>query len=90
MNHKWTNRGFGLITHPTRDNHPKVTRLIQESSAVGDYEDSPDNPGSSYLWIGADHHLNREEVEELVIRMQGWLAVGRLLPAEDDVEDDDG
>lgn len=43
-----------------------MTRLIQESSAVGDY-----------LWVG-DHHLNREEVTELITRMQHWLKTGRL------------
>lgn len=73
-----TNRGFRIIQHPTRANEPEMTRLIQESSAIGDYEDSWDNPGSSYLWIGDDHHLNREEVAELIGNMQHWLDTGRL------------
>lgn len=79
MRYTLSDRGFGFIMHMTRDNRPKETRLISESSAVGDYDDSMDRPGSSYLWGGADHHINREEVEELVIRMQGWLVTGRLL-----------
>lgn len=83
MRHTTSNRGFGFILHPTRDNEPKETRLISESSAVGDYEDSFDKPGSSYLWVGADHHLNREEVEVMVIRMQNWLITGRLLTQEE-------
>ncbi len=55
-----------------------MTRLIQESSAIGDYEDSEDNVGSSYLWVGNDHHLNREEVSLLVHIMSSWLIDGRL------------
>jgi hypothetical protein len=55
-----------------------MTRLIQESSAIGDYEDSFDCPGSSYLWVGDDHHLDREEVAELIENMQHWLDNGRL------------
>jgi len=45
-------------------------RLIAESSAIGDNEDSLEKPGSSFLWVGADHHLNREQVAELIARMQ--------------------
>jgi len=86
MKYELSNRGFGFIMHPTYANRPEEARLISESSAVGDYEDSMDSPGSSYLWVGEHHHLNREEVEELVIRMQGWLTVGRLLPEEEEEE----
>ena len=53
-------------------------RLIGESSAIGLYNDAWDNPGSSFLWIGEDHHLNREEVKELIDRMQYWLDNKRL------------
>ncbi len=74
-----TERGFIVVTHEKYQNkHGEMTRLIQESSAIGDYEDSFDRPGSSYLWVGQDHHLNREEVAELVTRMQHWLKTGRL------------
>lgn len=74
-----TNMGFVVVTHEKYQNKPgKMTRLIQESSAIGDYEDSFGRPGSSYLWVGQDHHLNREEVAELIARMQYWLETGRL------------
>ena len=72
-----TPRGFRVLTHPSYIG--KVdTRLVQESSAIGDYKDSMAQPGSSFLWVGDAHHLNREEVAELVKRMQHWLKRGRL------------
>ena len=71
-----TERGFVVVEHPVYVKGDP--RLIQESSACGDYEDAFEKPGSSFLWIGMDHHLNREEVAELVGRMQHWLATGRL------------
>jgi hypothetical protein len=86
MNLRSTNRGFGLLTHPTRANEPQEERLIQESSAIGDYENSFDVPGSSYLWIGADHHLDREEVAGLIRHMQRWLDTGRLVYAPVEAE----
>lgn len=74
-----TDRGFVVVVHEKYQNEPgKMTRLIQESSAIGDYENSFDCPGSSYLWVGQDHHLNREEVAELITRMKYWLKTGRL------------
>jgi hypothetical protein len=79
-------RGFGFVIHPTYTNEPKETRLVSESSAIGDYEDSMGSPGSSYLWVGVDHHLDREEVEELIGYMQGWLDTGCLIPPERESE----
>jgi hypothetical protein len=79
-----TNRGFIIVEHPRYLNGKENARLIQESSAIGDYDDSFKEPGSSYLWVGEHHHLNREEVGELIKRMQRWLQVGRL--AEDEKE----
>jgi len=74
-----TERGFRIVEHEKyADNARTLTRLVQESSAIGDYEDSMDTPGSSFLWVGKDHHLDREEVEELIGRMQEWLDTGRL------------
>lgn len=74
-----TGRGFRLIEEEKYQNERGVfTRLVQESSAIGDYDNSFDLPGSSYLWIGQDHHLNREQVAELIGRMQHWLDTGRL------------
>ena len=72
-----TSRGFVVVE---ADTYPPVgpARLIQESSAMGDYEDAPEKPGSSFLWIGDNYHLNRTEVAELIARMQHWLDTGRL------------
>ena len=52
-------------------------KVAQESSAVGDYEDSLSNPGSSFLWIG-DAHLNREDVHLLREMLGNWLDGERL------------
>lgn len=74
-----TDRGFIIVTHEKYQlKSGEMTRLIQESSAIGDYDDAYDNPGSSCLWIGEHHHLNREEVKELIDRMQYWLDNKRL------------
>ena len=70
-----TCRGFDLVTHPTYTSGEEL-RVIQQSSAVGDYEDALDRPGSSYLWVGRDHHLNREEVDQLVTYLKRWLEDG--------------
>ena len=78
---QYTNRGFILVEHPS---YPgcETKRLIQESSAaLGKYPDCFHNPGSSALWIGKDHHLDREEVAELIRRLQHWLDNKRL-PAD--------
>lgn len=72
-----TSRGFNALLHEA---YPAVDliRLAVESSAVGDYPDSLDNPGSSFLWIGQHHHLNREEVKEFCDYLQRWLETGSL------------
>jgi len=69
-----TRRGFVVVTHPQYLAPHEEERLIQESSAIGDCP----SPGGSFLWIGDDHHLNRDEVAELVSRMVTWMATGRL------------
>ena len=72
-------RGFVTVFEEKYQNEcGKYTRLIQESSAIGDYDDSMSKPGSSFLWVGQDHHLNREQVRELIQRMEHWLSTGRL------------
>ncbi len=72
-------RGFVTVVHEKYQNKPgEMTRLIQESSAIGDYNDSCERPGSSFLWVDEDHHLNREEVKELIDRMNYWLDNKRL------------
>jgi hypothetical protein len=74
-----TGRGFSIIKHEKYvEKISEMTRLVQESSAIGDYDNSFDMPGSSYLWVGQDHHLNREEVAKLIGFMSGWLKTGKL------------
>jgi hypothetical protein len=73
-----TVRGFVVVTHAKYPPDGTETRLAQESSVVGDYDDAFDRPGSSALWIGDNHHLNREEVAELILRLNHWLSKGRL------------
>lgn len=81
--------GFICVQHETYSETPELCRLIQESSAVGDYDDSFDNPGSSYLWVGECHHLDRDEVSELIEMMTVWLETKRL-PTSRREEERDG
>lgn len=73
-----TVRGFVVVTNAKYPPDGTETRLIQESSIVGYYDDAYDRPGSSALWIGEHHHLNREEVAELILWLDHWLNNGRL------------
>lgn len=50
---------------------------VQQSSAVGDYDDNLEKPGSSFLWIG-EAHMNKEEVKEIVDHLKAWLETGSL------------
>ena len=84
-----TGRGFVCVTHrcyPPKEQEEDAL-LIQESSVVGEYDDALEKPGSSSLWVGEHHHLNREEVAELVIRMNHWLKVGRLSVGDVSLQD---
>lgn len=63
---------------PDVDGKGSCDRVLQESSVIGDYPDSWDKPGSSFLRVGEWHHFNREQVAELIGRMQHWLNTGRL------------
>jgi len=82
-----TDRRFRILFHKKYASFPvEITRLLQESSAVGDYDDSMKRGGSSYLWVGQDHHLNREEVAELIGFMAHWLA-HKQLPKETEATD---
>ena len=73
-----TTRGFTLVIHPTYGERTTSKRLIGESSAIGEYADSIQNPGSSFLWVADHFHLNREEVRELRDHLARWLETGRL------------
>ncbi len=65
---KTTKRGFKYL----QIGDESTDIIFQESSAVGDYEDSLDRPGSSYLWF-RDVHMDRERVGQLVELLQLWL-----------------
>lgn len=86
MKSEKTQRGFVVVDHPGYTDGIPV-RLVQESSAIADYDTSMDCPGSSYLWVGEHHHLDREEVKELVERMQHWLDTSRLFVDGEGEED---
>lgn len=74
-----TSRNFhGLNCETYQNERGRFSRLIQESSAVGDYHDSFDKPGSSFLWVGDNAHLSREGVTELIRALQWWLDHGCL------------
>ena len=71
-----SDKNYVHVEHP--DTQGEVMSLISESSAVGPYPDAMNNPGSSFLRVGERIMLNREEVAELVERMQFWLKYRRL------------
>ncbi len=48
-----SDRGFTFVLEEKYQNERgEFTRLISESSAIGDYDDSMDKPGSSFYWLG--------------------------------------
>lgn len=73
-----TPRGFEIIDHPAYVPGHESCRLVQQSSAVGKYPDAFDRPGTSFLWFGDKHHLDREQVAELVDHLNAWLKYGSL------------
>lgn len=76
-----TDRGFQVLKHEVYPpGAAKPDRLVQQSSAIGEYPDSFDRPGSSFLWVGDNHHLSREEVRQFVTHLQSWLDTGYLEP----------
>lgn len=83
MKVEYSSRGFQYVMHE-RYTEPHVPmRLIAQSSVIGDYNDSFDRPGSSYVWIGDNHHLNREEAAELVKHLQSWLDTGYFVDGDE-------
>jgi len=74
-------RGFEHLEHRPHDASLGASqRLVQASSASGD--DHLDRPGTSFLWLGQDHHLSRSEVRQLVAHLQAWLDSGSLQLAQ--------
>ena len=77
MEVKETQRGFSYIDFEDYLNPRTKRKLILQSSAIGEYRDSLDKPGSSFLWVG-DCHLDREEVTELIGHLKKWVETGEL------------
>lgn len=77
MEIKVSDRGFEFLVTDKYPPNGTETRIVSQSSAIGDYDDSMDKPGSSYLWIG-DAHLDRKQVKRLVKHLKHWLNTGRL------------
>lgn len=87
MNVMLTSRGFEFVDFEDEND---VACSLQQSSAVGNYEDAMERPGSSAIWLGCKKnrpphmgdeasprmHLNREQVCELVERLENWLRTG--------------
>jgi hypothetical protein len=58
-------QGQELVVVPTYPNN-QLERLVATSS-VG-----------VHLWIGGQHHLNRNEVKQLIKKLQKWVNTGHL------------
>ena len=66
----------GTKTDPKKQND----MIVGEASAISTkYDDAFDNPGSSFLYIGRQHRLDREEVKQLIDVLKYWLE-NKLLP----------
>lgn len=88
MTNETTDRGFQRITHekypPRGADEAERVRVVQQSSAVGNYPDACDRPGSSYLWVGSDLHLNRAEVAQLWDALWRWMTTGDLFERKEE------
>lgn len=82
MNVRETPRGFERIDRAKHADELVMCRLVQQSSAIGPYDDSASRPGTSYLWLDENHHLNREEVAELIEHLSAWVKTGSLKVAK--------
>lgn len=79
-----TGRGFQMLVCPAKVMGTDQTvdvRLVQQSSAIDNHKNSDQEPGSSYLWIGSGdsdhwHHLDREQVSELINYLHRWYVTG--------------
>ncbi|MCI0557873.1 MAG: hypothetical protein MN733_05210 [Nitrososphaera sp.] len=84
MEVQYTNRNFEYVTSDTGFE-------LQQSSAIGDYDDAFDRPGSSYLWYGPKgdrEQFAREDIKAMLERgeiesslaphARVWLTTGSL------------
>lgn len=83
---KYTSRNFQVIDF--KDERGKECSL-QQSSAILDFEDSMECPGSSAVWLGIDKgnqriHLDRDQVSTLRGYLGHWLEYGKFFFGEDD------
>jgi len=71
--------GFQVITFK---DHSGDKVELQQSSAIGPYDDAIDRPGSSYVWLGSEYygrvHLSRDHVLCLIDVLATWLRTGRF------------
>lgn len=88
MNLIQTDRGFEVLEHDVYASQPPAkSTIVQQSCVIRSFAGAYAFPGSSCLWIGKDHHLDRNEVRELVGFLQQWLETGTLsLPPKDEEE----
>lgn len=76
--YKKTGRGFSLVEFT--DAYGNGCSL-QQSSAIGDYDDAMDNPGSSFVWLGVDDgkpQVMKSQAEALGLKLppgevSGWM-----------------
>ena len=73
-----TERGFPRIEHQNYPGGEPGTLAMASSVVYTKYPDAMERPGTSALWIGTEHHLDREQVAELIQHLQSWLDTGRF------------
>jgi hypothetical protein len=71
-------RGFPRLDHEDYPGAQPSVLALASSVIYSKYPDAMQRPGTSALWIGADHHLDREQVAELIQHLQSWLDTGRF------------
>lgn len=88
---KRTPRGFQYVEFLDRND---VDCGLQQSSAIGEYDDAMDRPGSSFVWLGPNHmteqtrmHLSRTDVAALIETLGRWLDRGTFI-CDDEVTKD--
>lgn len=77
--------GFRMITEDVYAENKRSTLMLESSAIDPDLEGSFNKPGSSYLWIGDDFHLNRAQVRQFIICLEYWMKNKRL-PTADEVD----